>query len=41
MLHVGDPKGYKSAVSELKNQSESLVNKQVCACAWTCCCMTW
>ena len=29
MLHIGSPKGYRSAVNDLKQQSESLVNKQV------------
>ena len=29
MLHVGSPKGYQAAVSDLKQQSEVLVLKQV------------
>ena len=29
MLHVGDPEGYKSAILQLGNLSDGLVNKQV------------
>lgn len=31
MLHIGSPEGFQSAVTQLKQQSESLVNKPVCA----------
>ncbi len=29
MLHIGDPEGYKSAILQLGNLSDGLVNKQV------------
>ncbi len=29
MLHIGDPEGYKSAMLQLGNLSDGLVNKQV------------